>query len=35
MSVRTMSVAGSFYPAHPNEIKQMISHFNSYIGISS
>lgn len=28
MSVRTMSVAGSFYPANPSEITHMIDHFN-------
>lgn len=31
MSVRTMSVAGSFYPAHPSEIRHMIDHFNGIV----
>lgn len=29
MSTRTMSVAGSFYPAKPNEVNDMIQHFNA------
>ncbi|MFH0709655.1 MAG: AmmeMemoRadiSam system protein B [Pseudomonadota bacterium] len=31
MSIRTMSVAGSFYPATSNEIIQMIDHFNTVL----
>jgi len=31
MSSRTMSVAGSFYPASSNEIIQMIDHFNTIL----
>lgn len=31
MNQRTMSVAGSFYPASENEINSMISHFNSVL----
>jgi len=31
MSSRTMSVAGSFYPASSNEIIQMINHFNTIL----
>ena len=31
MSIRTMSVAGSFYPATSNEIIQMIDHFNTIL----
>lgn len=31
MSTRTMSVAGSFYPATATEINEMIAHFNSVI----
>lgn len=31
MNQRTMSVGGSFYPAHANEIKSMIDHFNSIL----
>lgn len=31
MAQRTMSVAGSFYPAHANEIVAMIEHFNTIL----
>ncbi|MGZ8547745.1 MAG: AmmeMemoRadiSam system protein B [Sulfuricurvum sp.] len=31
MSIRTMSVAGSFYPASENEITTMIDHFNTIL----
>jgi len=31
MNARMMSVAGSFYPAHPTEITQMIDHFNAIL----
>lgn len=31
MSIRTMSVAGSFYPATSDEIIQMIDHFNTIL----
>ncbi|MFY9143190.1 AmmeMemoRadiSam system protein B [Sulfuricurvum sp.] len=31
MSRRTMSVAGSFYPANPDEIYEMIHHFNKIL----
>jgi len=31
MSVRTMSVVGSFYPASPYEINEMINHFNTML----
>lgn len=35
MSVRMMSVAGSFYPASANEIQEMVNHYNRILTLDS